>query len=277
MTMALRRPLRIAAAVLALCVGLVSPPASGAGDLLVAPTRVVLDGARGTEVILNNIGAETATYRISLELRRMKEDGQLEDVAPEGADAREAAALQMVTYAPRRVTLAPNQPQSIRIGIRPPAGLADGEYRVHMLFRAIPDAVPAAEANPAKGGFSIALTPIYGVTIPVIVRQGSLQATAALADPKLVATANGKALSFTLTRAGDRSVYGAIRVLKPGQADPVFAARGVAVYAEIGQRIVTLPVSDDLAATMAGPVTIQYVEESDSGGRVLAEVKSVLR
>lgn len=277
MTMALRRPLRIAAAVLALCAGLVSPPASGAGDLLVAPTRVVLDGARGTEVILNNIGTEPATYRISLELRRMKEDGQLEDIATDNADAREAAALQMVTYAPRRVTLAPNQPQSIRIGIRPPAGLADGEYRVHMLFRAIPDAVPVAEADPAKSGFSIALTPIYGVTIPVIVRQGSLQATAALADPKLVTTGNGKALSFTLTRAGDRSVYGAIRVLKPGQAEPVFAARGVAVYAEIGQRVVTLPLSDDVAATMAGPVTIQYVEESDSGGRVLAEVKSVLR
>ena len=33
------------------------------GDLLVAPTRVVLDGSRTTEVYLNNTGDEPATYQ----------------------------------------------------------------------------------------------------------------------------------------------------------------------------------------------------------------------
>ncbi|MGN6288439.1 MAG: fimbrial biogenesis chaperone, partial [Sphingopyxis terrae] len=45
-----------------------APSAHAAGDLLVAPTRVILDGSRGTEVVLNNIGAEPATYRVSLEV-----------------------------------------------------------------------------------------------------------------------------------------------------------------------------------------------------------------
>ena len=49
-----------------------APPHAGVGDLLVAPTRVVLDGRRGTEIILNNIGDDVATYRVSVELRRMK-------------------------------------------------------------------------------------------------------------------------------------------------------------------------------------------------------------
>lgn len=57
-------------------------PAQAAGDLLVAPTRIVLDGQRGTEIILNNIGSETATYRISLELRRMTTEGRLTEVSP---------------------------------------------------------------------------------------------------------------------------------------------------------------------------------------------------
>ena len=48
---------------------------AGIGDLLVAPTRIVLDGGRGTEIILNNIGEDVATYRISVELRRMTPDG----------------------------------------------------------------------------------------------------------------------------------------------------------------------------------------------------------
>jgi P pilus assembly chaperone PapD len=51
---------------------LASPSAqAGVGDLLVAPTRVVLNGSRGTEIILNNIGEDVATYRVSVELRRM--------------------------------------------------------------------------------------------------------------------------------------------------------------------------------------------------------------
>ena len=53
---------------------------AGVGDLLVAPTRIVLDGRRGTEVILKNIGDEVATYRVSVEFRRMTEDGKLVDV-----------------------------------------------------------------------------------------------------------------------------------------------------------------------------------------------------
>ena len=52
----------------------------------------------------------------------------------------------MIVYAPRKVTLAPHEPQAIRIAARAPEGLPDGEYRVHMLFRAIPPATPVTQA-----------------------------------------------------------------------------------------------------------------------------------
>ena len=55
-----------------------TPADAGVGDLLVAPTRIVLDGRKGAEIILNNIGDEPATYRVSVEFRRMTEDGDLE-------------------------------------------------------------------------------------------------------------------------------------------------------------------------------------------------------
>lgn len=252
------------------------PATANGGDLLVAPTRVVLDGPRGTEVILNNIGDAPATYRISLELRRMREDGTLEEIAVEAANAGEKSALEMISYAPRRVVLPPNQPQSIRIGVRAPAGLPDGEYRAHMLFRAVPDATPVTAAARTQG-FSIALTPIYGVTIPIIVRRGSLSATAAMADVKLIDYEGGKALSFALSRKGDRSVHGEIRVLKPGQGEPAYVARGLAVYPELGRRSVTLPLPAEVAAKLAGPATIQYLEESSLGGRLITETRVELR
>lgn len=251
--------------------------AQGAGDLLVAPTRVVLDGARGTEVILNNIGAAPATYRISLELRRMRPDGSLEEIEQSAANAVEATTLGMISYAPRRVTLPPNQPQSIRIGIRTPQGLADGEYRVHMLFRAIPESKPAAPSTSQKEGVSIALTPIYGVTIPIIVRQGNLSAKAAISDARVEKGAERDTFSFALARSGTRSTYGRIRVIKPGVEKPLIDARGIAVYAELSDRRVIFPVDDELAEKLKGPATIQYLEDIDAGGGVIAELQTVIR
>lgn len=256
--------------------GLATTPASAAGDLLVAPTRVVLDGACGTEVILNNIGDQTATYRISLELRRMTPDGRTVEVT--APTAAETAALAMIAYAPRRVTLPPNQPQAIRIGVRAPAGLPDGEYRAHMLFRAIPDARPATNATAPSRGISIALTPIYGVTIPIIVRRGKLDATAAIANARLSNVGGKPSITFDLDRKGTRSIYGEVRVLKPGVAAPVVLNRGIAVYSELDRRSVTLPTFDGVTASIAGPATIQYIEVGEDGSRrTLAETQVVLR
>ncbi|HZG33424.1 MAG TPA: molecular chaperone, partial [Sphingopyxis sp.] len=165
-------------------------PARAAGDLLVAPTRIVLDGSRGTEVVLNNIGSTPATYRISLEIKRMTAAGGLDEIAEADASDTEKAALAMISFSPRRVVLPPNQPQVIRVGVRVPEGTPEGEYRAHMLFRAVPDAAPATDgAKAASGGVSIALTPIYGITIPVIVRVGALSATASIGAARVEETA----------------------------------------------------------------------------------------
>jgi hypothetical protein len=255
-----------------------SAPALAAGDLLVAPTRVVLDGARGTEVILNNIGSDTATYRISLELKRMNPDGSLDDVDQTTANEIEKAALAMITYAPRRVTLPPNVPQSIRIGIRPPQGLPDGEYRAHMLFRAIPESRPVV-ATPAEGakGVSIALTPIYGVTIPIIVRQGSLKATAAISGVARETTPDGlPGIALNLERKGVRSTFGRIRILDAGGKE-IYESRGIAVYPEVGGRKVSLPLPPEVAPLVTGSLTIQYLEEPEAGGALIAETRTVLR
>src|SRR3546814_11012018 len=90
--------------------------------------------------------------------------------------------LDMIVFSPRRVTLPPNQPQVLRVGVRVPEGLPPGDYRAHMLFRAVPDVVPAvaAEAKLAGAGVTIALTPIYGITIPAIAPDGDHGAAAAI-------------------------------------------------------------------------------------------------
>ena len=269
----------IAVAAAAPLLALSVPAEAGVGDLLVAPTRIVLDGRKGAEVILNNIGEEPATYRISIEFRRMTEDGSLVDVAEPTAEDK--AAEDMIVYAPRRVTLVPHQPQSIRIAARAPQGLPDGEYRVHMLFRAIPPANPvvpaAASTDGTTHGLHFQLIPVYGVTIPVIVRLGNLEAKAAIANVRLDKTSGKPVVDLDLSRSGTRSTFGEVRVLKPGIKNPIAIQRAVAVYKEIGVRHLSVPVDESFQGDPAGPVTVQYVETFDDGSHVLAQTDAVLR
>jgi P pilus assembly chaperone PapD len=254
-----------------------APAEAGIGDLLVAPTRIVLDGRRGAEVILNNIGEEPATYRVSVEFRRMTEEGGLVDVPSPTADDQKAA--DMVVYAPRKVVLPPHQPQAIRIRAVPPAGLPDGEYRVHLLFRAIPPANPVAQpaAADTEKGLRFQLTPVYGVTIPVIVRIGNLQAGAGIENVHLDRKDGKSLVSLDISRTGQRSTFGEVRVFKPGVKNAIALQKAVAVYTEIKVRHVSVPVDPAYAGQVAGPVTVQYVETFDDGSHVIAEARAVLR
>ena len=253
-----------------------APASAGVGDLLVAPTRIVLDGGRGTEIVLNNIGDAPATYRISIEFRRMTADGNLEDVTD--PTPQEKAAADMVVYAPRRVTLAPHEPQSIRIAARPPQGLPDGEYRVHLLFRAIPDPNPVtASAEQDSNGLRLQLTPIYGVTIPVIVRLGNLKVQAGISNIQLEKKDGKSAIALDLTRSGSRSTFGEVVVLKPGVKNPIAIQKGVAVYTELGTRHLTVPLDESYTGEVTGPVTVEYIETYQDGNEKIAETQAVLR
>lgn len=251
-------------------------PVAASGDLLIAPTRIILDGKRGTEVILNNVGDEEATYRITLELRRMNDIGRLEDVDIAQSTEQEKAALEVIRYAPRRVTLPPNQPQSIRVGLQPSKPLADGEYRAHMLFRAIPKTPAVDASSAATDSVQIQLIPIYGISIPVIVRKGTLQATAALNNVRFGKDEQGPTLELDINRSGSRSLFGEIHVTKPGVSKPVAVTKGIAAYLEVPRRTVSIPLSPELVAQLRGEVVVSYYEAAEAGGGLISQVRAVL-
>lgn len=257
---------------------LTAVPARAQGDLLVAPTRVVMNGGGSAEVVLSNIGSAPATYRITVELRRMDAEGDFSDVAEESANAAERAALDMIRYAPRRITLLPGQPQAVRISARPAPDLPDGEYRVHMGFRAIPAAMTPEEAakEAAAGGLSIRLTPVYGITIPVFVRKGRLEASAALANPRFVKDGEQTFVELDMSRTGQRSVFGMVEG-KTARGEAVFQQRGIAIYPEVTQRKLRVPVTPEQQAKLTGPIRIEYRELPENGGQLIAEVTSAIR
>ena len=71
-----------------------------------------------------------------------------------------------------------------------------------------------------KRACALQLMPIYGVTIPVIVRLGNLQATAGISNVHLERKDGKEVVGLELSRTGTRSTFGEVRVLKAGREEP---------------------------------------------------------
>ena len=247
--------------VLAMLAALMLPLGPAAAELMIAPTRVVLDPAeRSTELVLVNRGTEAAAFRLSIENRRMRRDGSMEAADP--AKPGELFAADMIRFAPRRVVLDAGARQTVRLTADLPAGLAPGEYRSHLRLSSAPvSAGRTLESATATNDnqLSIELVAVRSITIPVIVRVGALDAKVAIGGAALKA-APEPVLALRMTRTGTRSTFGDVRLFTGGAREPVYQVRGVAIYTPNADREVLVALPADVRAKIAGQaVRIDYV------------------
>ena len=257
--------------------GFVQPAAAqGFGDLVVSPTRVELEGrTRSATVTLTNRGAEAALFRISLIAMDMDEKGNLKAV--EKPTAGMLTAEELVRYAPRQVDIPPGGTQTVRLVVRKPADLAAGEYRSHMFFRAVPpeDAGRAVDEQANQSGISVRLTPIFGITIPVIVRHGELDLKVGMSGFAVVTDKETKTkkLAFELSRTGKKSAYGDINVeyLPAGGGAPVVVGEvtRLAVFTPNKDRGVEVPLTPPPGVTL-GKGTLKVLYRQVNGDATLA-------
>ncbi|GJL77921.1 MAG: hypothetical protein NPINA01_09100 [Nitrospinaceae bacterium] len=268
-------------AFLSLCITVEDSAGQGLGNLQVIPTRIVFDGRkRSAQVNVINNGVEPATYRISFKNMRMKEDGSYEDI--EKALPNEKFAEDLIRYSPRQVEIQPGESQIVRLLLRKKRGLPPGEYRSHMLFRAIPPETSGKSIESLageKGEIKIQLIPIFGITIPVIVRHGKGSATAGMEDLEVNDPKKpGKSpmLTLRLNRQGNRSLFGDMTAkFKPengGDELEIGRVNGVAVFTPNKSRIVSLKLSPPEGVELKrGLLQVVYRENPDDGDKILAE------
>lgn len=252
--------------------------AQGAGNLIVAPTRVVLEGrTRSAQLTLSNTGSASATYRISIVNIRMNEDGSVTEITE--PDEGQLFAEKLFRYSPRQITLAPGGTQAVRILLRKPKDLADGEYRSHIFFRAVPDeAGQSVNQEVTSGGLQIRLIPIYGVTLPIIVRHGKLEVSAALSELKVnppSETSPVPTLSFRISREGNRSAFGDLTAtFKSGTGEETIVGQTqrLAVYTPNKSRVVSMPLRVPEGVSLAnGELNLTYKTIEDEGGALMGE------
>lgn len=145
-----------------------------------------------------------------------------------------------------------------------------------MSFKAIPKPREVTDNSESSEGVSIQLIPIYGVTIPIIVRHGRVQAQVALSEPALIQGEDGPELALSINRSGDSSTYGVLQVTKPGFDDPLIMLRGVVVYPEVGERQVRVRLTPEQAALLRGQVRIEYREMPEAGGGLIAAIDTMV-
>ena len=260
--------------------GLLTQSAFAASELMVSPTRVVFEGrTRSATVTLANTGDATGRYRVSFIQRQMTESGKLAEVK-EGTPGNYVDDL--VRFSPREVTLPPGQSQVVRLLLRKKSSLQDGEYRSHMLFQSLPDPnATSIQALTDKSGdtLQVQLIPIVGISIPVIVRQGSLHASGSLSNLQFQPAKNAQQpaqLTMTLKREGDRSLYGDFRVMfTPDNGKPLMVAQanGLALYTPNAQRKVNLTLQAPAGVQLKrGELHVSYLESGqDAGSGLIAE------
>lgn len=224
---------------------LVSSCLKAQGDLLIYPKRIVFDGTkRSQDLNLVNNGTDTARYIISVVQVRMKEDGSFENITQ--PDAGQNFADKNFRFFPRSVVLGPKETQTVKVQLNQYSTLASGEYRSHLYFRAEEFQKPlgSVKTQADQSAISIRITPIYGLSIPVIIRSG--ESTTDIRLSKVAfhwANDSLPILQMNLDRSGNMSVYGDITVnhISPeGKEARVAQVKGIAVYTPNTTRIVRL-------------------------------------
>lgn len=249
--------------------GVMIPRAQAQGNLLVTPRRVVFDGSsRVMELNLANTGRDTARYNISFIQYRMTEEGAFEEITE--PDPGQFFADKHLRFFPRSVTLAPNEAQTVRMQVVGRERLDPGEYRSHVYFRAVPNQVALGEEDPNRDttSVSVRLIPIFGITIPVIIRVGEPTTEVYISDLVLDKPEEGSPqLQMTFNRSGNMSVYGDLNVTHvsaEGTETIVGVVNGIAVYTPNALRRFRLELNPPEGVSLdSGKLLITYNAQSD--------------
>jgi len=247
------------------------------GQLAVAPTRVVFEGRnRSAMLSLVNKGSKTATFRIRVVNLRMDENGNVQEI--DKPDAGQQFAGKLFRYSPRQVTLKPGAAQAIRLLLRKPKDLAEGEYRSHLMMQNVPDKTGISLEQKTGGeGVAIQLVPIFGITIPVIVRHGKTASNVSLSDVSMVAPDEQNKLprlKFTIGRSGNRSAFGDLTAtyVNGGTKTVVGQVMRLSVYTPNPKRTVMMPLRvPDGVKLSGGNIKVTFSETEENGGKLLSE------
>lgn len=258
------------------CTGLLlSLSAQGAwANLLINPTRVQFNPSdRTADVTLINTSQVTTTYRMEWAEKRAKINGGYEDLT-EAEAASFPTASKMLRFSPKQVTLKPGDRQTIKLAVRRPQGLAVGEYRSHLMFRALPPQTKEEGLNTDAASTTVNI--VLNFAIPVVIQQGTPQYDISMNDARINYNPIKKdgSVEVIMARTGLHSVIGHLNAYwtpNGGQERLIGKAGDYNFWPELKSTTATLNwVGADFAVT-DGKLRIVYEGVKEFRGKVFFE------
>lgn len=237
-------------------------PLWASAQLQVFPLRTTLsETERVAQLSLRHKGEKAKVYRISQVFYRMNVDGSLERATQTTPEDKNSSDY--FRFSPRQVTLEPDKEQVVRLILRKPADLAEGEYRAHLYFEEVDESVPAALA-PEKITQTLIKAKL-AIAVPVIVRIGNPTVQVELTDLKIETTnlAEPKA-QFVMQSTGTGIAYGNFRIFMTtpdGLKKQIGKVVGVSSY--IPKRMVSFPIETPTIPP-GSKVDLEFYENSDN-------------
>lgn len=241
---------------------LIATNSTAQGDLMIFPKRIEFTGAKKSQDLnLANSGKDTARYVISVIQIRMKEDGSFENITD--PDPGQNFADKYFRIFPRNVVLAPNEAQTVKIQAINMGQMQPGEYRSHLYLRSEKEKTPLGEKEPvADSSISVKIEAVFGISIPVIIRQGENTATADISDVSFTMESDSiPIIHFAFNRSGNMSVYGDVsidHISSIGKVTSVGSVTGLAVYTPTPKRFVNIPLNNNEVDYRSGKLRIVY-------------------
>lgn len=233
--------------------------------LMITPFRVVLDEkTRTAEVTLLNTTEVTNVYRMSWQDKEQTSLGSYVNV--EMAEENKHGVSEMVRQSPRKVTIEPGKYQRIRLRLRIPSDLPDGEYRSHLVMKMVDEDVKKKEeVREEVNEVMVRLTAKMSFSIPIMVRKGQNNSTASISTMDLdTSEPNKPKLTVGLAHSGEYSSYGSVKVyMKNGaRGDVVEIADvgNVALFRETALRELTVPLT---VSSIPRGAVVQVVYEGE--------------
>jgi len=212
---------------------------AAAQGVLVAPHAVFIDHrTRSGSVEIYNPSPDPVEVRVSTLYGFPVTDslGQLTLATFEHPAPDAPSAAGWVEAFPRRLTLGPNQRQTIRLLARPPQGLPDGEYWTRLVIQS--DGGRVAVEAPEESAISVGVTLSVRTLISLMYRKGALETGVRLEELRADVERDTLVVASHLTRLGTAAWLGTFRGTVVDEADREVASFSqlVGLYGELRPR-----------------------------------------
>lgn len=190
-----------------------APGVLAAQGVMVAPHAVFIDHrARSGSILLYNPSSDPAEVTISTFFGYPVTDslGRIVLRTVDQPDSTMPNAAAWLQAFPRRLTVAPLERQTIRLLMRPPATLPDGEYWARLVITARGGQLPVTGVSDT-GRIQVGLTLEVRTIIGVNYRKGAVQTGLAVSGLSATLVADTVEVRSRLERQGNAAFIGTIR------------------------------------------------------------------